>query len=67
MEVKGCIAKNLESRFSNHFNLKIDFLKTSKKIKFTYCPDIIDIMINSEPSKEKSFYDNDRVAKNNQY
>ena len=67
MEVKGCIAKNLESRLSNHFNLKTDFLKTSKKIKFTYCPDIIDIMINSEPSKEKSFYDNDRVAKNNQY
>ena len=63
MEVKCCIAKNLKSRLSNHVNLQIDFLKTSKGIEFIYCPNTIDIISNSEPSKEKLFYDIDKVAK----
>ena len=37
MEVKGCIAKNLKSCLSNHFNLQKDSLKTSKEIEFIYC------------------------------
>ena len=63
MEVKGCIAKNLKNRLSDHFNLQIDFLKTSKGIEFIYCPNNIDIITTSEPSKEKPFYDIDKVAK----
>ena len=34
MEVKDCIVKNLKSRLPNHFNLQIDFPKTSKGIDF---------------------------------
>ena len=63
MEVKVCIAKNLKGRLSNHFKLQIDFLKTSKGIEFIYCPETIDIITNSEPSKEKLFYDTEKVAK----
>ena len=62
-EVKGCIAENLKSRSSNYFILQIDFLKTSKGIEFTYCPNSIDIITNSEPSKGKIFYGIDKVAK----
>ena len=63
MRVKGCIPNNLKSHLSNHFNLQIDFLKTSKGLEFTYCPNTIGIITNSESSKEKLLYDIDKVAK----
>ena len=63
MRVKGCIPKNLKSHLSNHCNLQIDFLKISKGLEFTYCPNTISIITNSESSKEKLLYDIDKVAK----
>ena len=63
MEVKGCIAKNLKSCLSNHISLPIDFLKTSKRIEFIYCPNTIDIITNSERAKEKLFYEIHKVPK----
>ena len=63
MEVKSCIANNFKSHLSDHFNLQIDFLKTSKGIEFVDCRNNIDIITNSKPSKEKHFYDIDKVAK----
>ena len=63
MRVKGCIPRNLKSHLSNHFNLQIDFLKTSKGLEFTYCPKTIGIITNSESSKEKLLYDIEKVAK----
>ena len=47
MEVKGCIAKNLKNRLSNHF---------------IYCPDTIDIITNGESSKKNFFHGSDKVA-----
>ena len=63
MRVKDCVPNNLKSHLSNHFNLQIDFLKTSKRLEFTYCPNTIGIITNSESSKEKLLYDIDKAAK----
>ena len=55
-------SKESQKPFIKSFILQIDFLKTSKGMEFIYCPNTIDIITNSEPSKEKLFHDIDNVA-----